>query len=973
MLGWIFKKTSETPAGAATPLKPAATTAAAGTTERLDDTALWQARLAAAAGDDVALLGVARQAPGMAIKCAAVEAMRDEAALKQAEREFRTHDRRVHRAAKQRHDAAVAQRVARERANGLIDAATALLAETTIPTNRLVELDRSWHALDPGLLADAQKTQFADLSAQLTELTRERGERDLHNQRWMAAARQALLQLNAACADAAAGAADPSEGASASASADVTTTTTTTTTTPIAATASAPATAPAAAPATTISAATAAAQACALNVPDHGPAAALQSSLQQALQQAAAIEARLALLQTLQQSPPLAQPAEAAPSAEAPLSQPSPLARWQALPPVTDPQIAAALNRRFEQGQAAAAAALQRVAADKTPPRKPAQQLAKRDRAEAVAPVLQRAEAALESGNLAETHRHLLEVDAALSGGLLPDALRARLQALQAEYARLKGWQHWGGGRAREDLVQEAQTLATATTAALADPLQAGKVPVKQLADVIDDLRKRWKELDRLGGATNQTLWHGFDAALKTAFEPVAAHLAELKARRKENLAARLQLITALEAAAATTDAATDATTDATADPATDAATHIPTDAATAPVAADPTPGDARNSANDWREQARALAHFQQEWRKLGPVEHTVPHKARDALVARMQASVARIEAPLQAARSAAQQVREQLVARAQALSIEAAANPHGRDVVARVRELQEQWQQHARTLPLARPVENALWAAFKTATDAVFVQRDAAYSARDAELLANLAAREALIQTLQTLTEQTPATEFKRVLAGVDAQWRQGVDVPRQQVASLDARFHAARQAAQQMLAGNAQRIRQARFDALTAKLALCEALEQGMAADADAGAGAGASTPGDRAQQWAALPALQPAWEEALAQRWQRSLAGAGPALPAAAADALDAVLLRLEVALEVASPPAFQAARRDMKLLAMKAALEGRPADREATVGVDALMVTALLHAHSSAAQSLRLHAIIAALRSKENDPP
>ena len=949
MLGWIFKKTSETPAGAATPPTPAAPKAAAVTKERPDDTALWQARLAAATGDDAALLGVARQAPGIAIKCAAVEAMRDEAALKQAEREFRTHDRRVHRAAKQRHDAAVAQRVARERASGLIDTATALLAETTIPTNRLVELDRSWHALDPGLLADAQKAQFADLSAQLTELTRERGERDLHHQRWMAAARQALLQLNAACADAAASAADPSEGASV----DVTTTTS------IAATAIT--TAPATAPATTISAATAAAQACALNVPDHGPAAALQASLQQALQRAAAIEARLALLQTLQQAPPLAQPAEATPSPEAPPSPLSPLARWQALPPVTDLQIAAALNRRFEQGQAAGAAALQRVALDKAPPRKPAQQLAKRDRAEAVAPVLQRAEAALESGNLAETHRQLLELDAALSEGVLPDALRARLQALQAEYARLKGWQHWGGGRAREDLVQEAQTLATATTAALADPLQASKVPVKQLADVIDDLRKRWKELDRLGGATNQTLWHGFDAALKTAFEPVAAHLAELKARRKENLAARMQLIAALEAAAAPTDVATNAATDAT------------TDAATAPLAADPTPGDARNAAPDWREQARALAHFQQEWRKLGPVEHTVPHKARDALVARMQASVARIEAPLQTARNAAQQGREQLVARAQALSIEAAANPHGRDVVARVRELQEQWQQHARTLPLARQVENALWAAFKAATDAVFVHRDAAYSARDAELLANLSAREALIQTLQTLTEQTPAAEFKRVLAGVDAQWRQGVDVPRQQVASLDARFHAARQAAQQLLAGSAQRIRQARFDALTAKLALCEALEQGMAADVDAGAGADAGALGDRAQQWAALAPLQPAWEEALAQRWQRSLAGAGTALPAPAADALDAVLLGLEVALEVASPAAFQAARRDMKLLAMKAALEGRPASREATVGVDGLMVTALLHAHPSTPQRLRLQTIIAALRSKETDPP
>ena len=649
----------------------------------------------------------------------------------------------------------------------------------------------------------------------------------------------------------------------------------------------------------------------------------------------------------------------------------------------------------------------------------------RQERLQAVAPLLQQAEEALAGGNRAGAHRHLADIDSGLAGASLPEALRTRLNAVHAEVARLKGWQSWGGGRARDDLVQEAQTLATATTAALADPQQAAKLPVKQLADAIDDLRKRWKELDRLGGATNQALWHAFDAALKTCFEPVGAHLDQLKARRKENLAARHQLLDALDAAAAGGQAAPvsvgtvgavasaiPAPPAAPAAPAIPATPAIPVDRLAAPLV-NPHPDAASNVVSngtpspsvDWRERARALMHFQTEWRKLGPVEHTVPHKARDALVARMQASVARIESPLQQARQSAQQTREQLVARAVALREEAAGQKHGRDIVARVRELQEQWQQHARSLPLARQAENALWAEFKTATDAVFAQRDAAFGARDAELLANQAAREALIRRLEALTEQTPAAEFKRTLAEVDAEWLQPVDVPRQQVAPLDARFRNARQAAQQVLAGSAQRVRQARFEALQHKLDLCEQLEARLDMRSDArlemqlearldtqldaqldaqlekqsdarsenSAADNPPTTAEWAARWAAAPSLQPAWEQALAARWQQAVDKAGATRPANASSALEALLLQLEAALGLASPADVQAARRDMKLRAMKAALEGRSAKQPPPPSIDALTHAALRHAHPDPTQRDRLHAILAALRSHEISPP
>ena len=896
MLGWMFNKKSDSPealAASSAPAASAALPALADAGASVEALASWRVRLEAAGADDAALLEIAKQAPSIDLKCAAIAALTGEAALKAAEREFRTHDRRVHRAAKQRHEAAVAQRVARERAAQLIESASALLAEDTIPTNRLVELDRAWLALDAGLLDDARKDRFTSLSTQLTALTRERGERALQIQRWMAAAQQALQTLKAASIDVAAG-----------------------TTERVA-----------------LASATEAVRALQRGVPEHAGVAALNDALQAGLLQAAHLDDRLALLDTLQHAPPPATPAEERAEGDA---LPSASERWQALAPIADPHIAALLNQRFEQVQPPLptapdlASAEQQQQQQRKTARLAARHEARQVRSDAVAPWLQQAEAALEAGNLGETHRRLVAIDAVVGNGALPEALRGRLNALHAEVARLKGWQHWGGGRARDDLVQEAQTLAAATAAAVADPLQSAKLPVKALSDAIDDLRQRWKELDRLGGATNQTLWHTFDAALKTAYEPVAAHLDQLKARRKENLQARLQLLTALEAF----DAAADA------------------------------PGLATEGRADWKDRARALDQFQVEWRKCGPVEHTVPHKARDKLLERMRASVARIEAPLQEARRAAQVGREQLVARARALNAQTSASPQGRDLIARVRELQDEWQQHARALPLTRSVETALWAEFKAATDAVFVQRDAAASAIEAQLLANFAAKQASVARLEAVTEQTPASDIQRTLANVDAELRQAGDVPRHLAAALDARIQAAHQNALQHLAGSAHRIQQARFDALCAKLDWCAELERSAAAgDAEAALE-------NLSRRWTALAPLPPPWDRALAARWQRagSSGPAAPPVPAAALLALDTTLLQLESALAIASPPAWQAARRDLKLRAMKAALEGRPVAGAAPASIEDLMAAAIGHSTPQAEQSERLNAIIVVLRAR-----
>ena len=136
------------------------------------------------------------------IKLAAVEALVTEEALKQAEREFRSHDRNVHRAAKRRLQAALALRETRARAAALIETATTLAGAALVPINRLVTLDRDWQALDASLLDPGQGTEFATLRARLDATVRERGDEQQRLQHWSADATRALAGLRLACAQA---------------------------------------------------------------------------------------------------------------------------------------------------------------------------------------------------------------------------------------------------------------------------------------------------------------------------------------------------------------------------------------------------------------------------------------------------------------------------------------------------------------------------------------------------------------------------------------------------------------------------------------------------------------------------------------------------------------------------------------------------------------------------------------------------
>ncbi|MCV2356999.1 DUF349 domain-containing protein [Paucibacter sp. B2R-40] len=913
----------------------------------------WAPRLQAALGDDAALLALALAAPVHDIKLAALAALQGEVTLKQAEREFRNQDKRLHRAAKTRFEAAVAQRETRARAQALIASAQALHAETDLPVNLLSSLDRDWQALDPDRLEPAQIAQFRGLSEALNHNLRQRSELAQQVLRWTGEARQALIEWQAAAEQAAA----TGLGTELSAGQH-----------------------------------TQALQALQARCPDANAAACqeLLPKLASALLSSEQIEARLQCLASLSAAPDNSpsEPAPEASQASSPVEPPaaSPTQQWQALAPMADAALARVLTQRFEQWRQTqqraqrlgdtSAPADEATATRTKPTRKPPTHLrdATPEQIQQFEAHLAQAEAAQAAGLLSDMQALLQQIDAGLQGvkpATLSEDLRARHHALLAERSRLRDWEQWGGALALDALVAEAENLAQATLAAApaavpaaagpaqapaaedaaaaadsavavdaaatapaiegappapaiegappapaieaAPPARAARLNLKAQREAIQDLRKRWKEVDRLSAGAGHALWPRFDAALQTANEPVAAQLAELKLAREANLASRELLLAELDAVPA---------------PEPDVASLA-----------------GESAAHYWKECLRALSAFQLAWRQLGPVEHTVPLSNRDALLQRQRASLERLEAPLQQARRAAEAQREQLIQQAEALLQALQENPQLRDVTQRVRDLQADWQSQARSLPLARSSENELWTRFKAATDAVFAQRSAAFDARDAALAGSVAGYEALLARLTALSLDNADAEIRRTLAEVDRAWRQGGELPRGLAATLDARLQAAHSAALQILAGRSQLIWQAQCEALSTKLKLYQAQETATApADAD-----------EFARQMAGQSA-----SAALPDEWQLALAQRAPA-----AGDLDEVLLQLEAALDLPASPEMQAARRQLKLKALKDALEGRGATLQGAQQQAAWLREALRANNCTASQSERLQGLIKAL--------
>ena len=533
---------------------------------------------------------------------------------------------------------------------------------------------------------------------------------------------------------------------------------------------------------------------------------------------------------------------------------------WQALPQAQ--QEAAQLAERFNQ-------LMQRVTASQPAPvaRVPAAESSLRLQHADFANALQALQQAMEQGVLqdaAQADKRLRAFD--LSAISPTHDETTQLAQLRAELARLQGWARWGGNISREELQKAAIGL----------PEQDLSLP--ELAKKIGGLRAQWKALDRSAGAAPHALWSSFDAACMTAYAPVAGHFKLMGEQRQKNSAQAIALIADLNQRA---DQLSD------------------------------------QSPTDWKALGIVCQQSLQAWQKIGTLERTT----KKTLESQFTVALQRLREPLQQARSAEIDLREQMIAEVGKLDAQQTRT------LDTVRSLQQRWQDRAKALPLERHDEQALWQQFRAACDAVFAQRKEISASADAQRRTHLTEKEAICEKLEKGLNQVPDT-LRRLLREAADAWSRSGAVPRPAEAAIEKRYHDAVAAIEQVVdAAQRQQAEQAR-QAIWCKLSVCQQFEADFAASDKQLAVAAIDAAEARWQSLAVLPA---AIEKVLNLRFAQAITASRQgdadylALLQAGRAPLHREILRLEIQLAIESPVELARERLQLQVDVLQAVLK------------------------------------------------
>ncbi len=295
-------------------------------------------------------------------------------------------------------------------------------------------------------------------------------------------------------------------------------------------------------------------------------------------------------------------------------------AKWRELPM---PQDAGSLREQFadvhqkmktrlEQEAAAEAADLDKIAA-----------------------LIETYEKALSDGQLRQALSAHDKAASALERSTAPEgkrrSLQERLRSHEPRLNELRKWRHWGTQRAREQLCQRAEGLATL----------AAEPPA--IAREVRECRDAWKALDKADGAASKALWERFDTACEKAYEPCQAYFDEQKKSREKNMARRVLLCERLEKLAAETDW----------------------------------------DAPPWREVTDALRDTQRKWHRAGPVDR----REKNKIGKRFKKACEALDAHLGVERDRERARREALIERIEGIA------PDARDSLRQVKQAQREWK----------------------------------------------------------------------------------------------------------------------------------------------------------------------------------------------------------------------------------------------------------------------------------------
>jgi hypothetical protein len=554
---------------------------------------------------------------------------------------------------------------------------------------------------------------------------------------------------------------------------------------------------------------------------------------------------------------------------------------WLALPALPSDAEAEALHVRFDtllQDIAAHQVQIKRVAAAK-PDNTGA------DNTNNVAEILESLEKALQEGAV----RAAVEIDKQLrssdmQGIRLSSEQTSHLAKVRSELSRLQGWAKWGGNISREELLKAAEELPSK------------KMAAPELAKKVGGLRERWKSLDTSAGSAGKDLWERFDAACTLAYAPAAAHFKKLADERQGNLQKAEALISETRQFAVTSNCAEN------------------------------------NTGADWKAIASFCTSMLQAWQRLGIIDR----KDKKRLDAEFNQAMQLLQAPLAIQQQAATARREDLIKETLAL------NPTDRITLDAVRTLQERWQQLAKTLPLERKVEQALWLRFRAACDTLFLQRKEAAANADAERKLHLAEKESLCAKLESSTVEHAPT-IPKILRDAKDAWSKIGPAPRAMENHIEARFHAAVSVLQKQLDAAKRGAANAELASLVSKVRLCQSIEQSLA---HAQKGVPAAL-----EQWEKLSALPAEIERIVRTRFDMAFnalqAGDGQylAMLEKNRDLLSRSLLRFEILAGIESPAELSRERLQMQVEVLQSTLKAGPVTNKQKALLDLFRLAAL----------------------------
>lgn len=206
------------------------------------------------------------------------------------------------------------------------------------------------------------------------------------------------------------------------------------------------------------------------------------------------------------------------------------------------------------------------------------------------------------------------------------------------------------------------------------------------------------------------------------------------------------------------------------------------------------------STSTDWRATGDRFRALVEEWKAIRGVDRKADTELWEAFAtARKEFDRRRRQhfAELEHQREEAAERKERLATEAEKLADSDDWGPTAR----RFKELMTAWKAAGRA---SREADDALWARFKTAQDRFFTHRSEVFSARDAELTANLEVKQALLAEAEALDPGSDLDGARKRLRAIHDKWEKAGRVPREHVDALEQRLAAVEQRVREAGASN-------------------------------------------------------------------------------------------------------------------------------------------------------------------------